>query len=595
VLTAPPQVLDLEDFPLEPDYAALAALLDRPQGKPHEPCFTVIVPLLTNARDETILAQRLKVVGQLHNVGLQELLSRAEHMRQDPRWPAARVIADLKAKSRAYADLRYEYGLQAKLAPTLVFKHWRASKWMATVVDNQAALALGNELLQNVDEWLYGRAERPRMLPTDERNVSWGGSRLQGLRLKGEVGSGRLVWNGPRGARKRLSVALDWASLSAPRLAYLSDPQNCQFVRSGVKREEVRGQVRYFALMVFKGLPYRNAEYLDVMAARLAGSLACCDLGVSTAAVVNAGDEGVASGGGTAFTIKLVTDEQLAERQQEQQRTRRRERALDRSRRANNPDCYDEQGRAIKGQRPKKKSRRGTRLEAVTRAARRTDAIQREQLRTQAARQVAAQAVNVAYEDHPVKGWAQLWGQRLLITAPGALRARIRSEIERLAGSVLELPTQQLALSQHCLCGARVKKDLKTRVHACPSCGLGSQQPLDRDLFSAFLGWLVARSGQVHQDLSQGPFNTAEVRSLAEQLCTAAASPRAPGSSTTKPRGNRKAQQRVQGRLGLAREGQVQTPRSRPAAAISEQPERPGKRIPGDQRQEEPLGCVQDF
>ena len=47
----------------------------------------------------------------------------------------------------------------------------------------------------------------------------------------------------------------------------------------------------------------------------------------------------------------------------------------------------------------------------------------------------------------------------------------------------MRVGTAGTALSQHCLCGARVAKTLGQRVHACPTCGLTG----DRDLVSAAL------------------------------------------------------------------------------------------------------------
>lgn len=85
---------------------------------------------------------------------------------------------------------------------------------------------------------------------------------------------------------------------------------------------------------------------------------------------------------------------------------------------------------------------------------------------------------------------------------------------------MISLDTRRLALSQHCLCGRRVKKDLSTRVHVCTACGLN---PLDRDLFSAFLAYLCARHSVT--DLSTGSLNRAGNRRKAQQLCAPGRAP----------------------------------------------------------------------
>ena len=50
-------------------------------------------------------------------------------------------------------------------------------------------------------------------------------------------------------------------------------------------------------------------------------------------------------------------------------------------------------------------------------------------------------------------------------------------------GRLYRAGTRSTALSQHCLCGARVPKPLAQRTHYCPACGLRA----DRDVTSAVL------------------------------------------------------------------------------------------------------------
>ena len=70
---------------------------------------------------------------------------------------------------------------------------------------------------------------------------------------------------------------------------------------------------------------------------------------------------------------------------------------------------------------------------------------------------------------------------------PGRLIAALERECKASGGMLLRVGTRHTALSQHCLCGARVPKDLGQRVHRCPDCGLDG----DRDLISAALAVLA--------------------------------------------------------------------------------------------------------
>ncbi len=79
--------------------------------------------------------------------------------------------------------------------------------------------------------------------------------------------------------------------------------------------------------------------------------------------------------------------------------------------------------------------------------------------------------------------WFRRWGRACLAFTPGRLMRALAEECKACGGSLLRVGTAQTALSQRCLCGARVAKDLSQRSHNCTSCGLSG----DRDLVSAAL------------------------------------------------------------------------------------------------------------
>lgn len=110
------------------------------------------------------------------------------------------------------------------------------------------------------------------------------------------------------------------------------------------------------------------------------------------------------------------------------------------------------------------------------------------------ARQVAGAVVQehgfqLTMEDCDLRTWARRWGRSLAAFAPGMMISAIQREadavaaVARMAGGVLRASTRTTALSQHCLCGERVSKDLAQRTHRCPSCGLQGA----RDTISAVL------------------------------------------------------------------------------------------------------------
>jgi hypothetical protein len=67
------------------------------------------------------------------------------------------------------------------------------------------------------------------------------------------------------------------------------------------------------------------------------------------------------------------------------------------------------------------------------------------------------------------------------------LVAALKRECQATGGTLSRAGTRSTALSQHCLCGARVPKTLAQRTHDCPHCGLHA----DRDIVSAALAACV--------------------------------------------------------------------------------------------------------
>jgi len=200
-------------------------------------------------------------------------------------------------------------------------------------------------------------------------------------------------------------------------------------------------------------------------------------------------------------------------------RKRRRERALERSRRAANPEQYrlsrrqerEAQRRADAGLPARRVIPKGPRrcngmkpLRAYSkdrlsrsyqrkRAARAADEASSAQAKRACARFVAGLIVlchgfRLAIEAGNLTAWARRWGRSLHAFSPGTLVAAIEREAVATAsqagtwGGLLRASTKT-ALSQYCLCGARVEKTLSDRTHTCPACGLVG----DRDAVAATL------------------------------------------------------------------------------------------------------------
>jgi len=204
---------------------------------------------------------------------------------------------------------------------------------------------------------------------------------------------------------------------------------------------------------------------------------------------------------------------------------RHRERALDRSRRAANPEQYELSsrqcaraerraargfpavrvipmgprrahagGRPRQGYRKDQLSKRYRRVRSEVAASEASVAqAKRDHARRVAGAEVLRHGFLMTIEDHSLRTWARTWGRSLHAFAPGLFLSALRRETAAVAGiastlgGIFRASTRSTALSQHCLCGLRAKKTLAERTHHCPRCGIAG----DRDAVSATLAALV--------------------------------------------------------------------------------------------------------
>jgi hypothetical protein len=163
---------------------------------------------------------------------------------------------------------------------------------------------------------------------------------------------------------------------------------------------------------------------------------------------------------------------------------RRLQRKLDRQRRANNPQHYDEQGRCKKGRKTWHDSQGYQATRRRLAHQERTLAAHRKSLHGQLAHEIVAVGDTIITEKISYRAWQKQFGRSVGLRAPGMFLELLKRTVASTGGILVEVPTQRTKLSQYCHgCGAYVKKPLSLRWHQCP-CGIG---PVQRDLYSAFL------------------------------------------------------------------------------------------------------------
>lgn len=365
-----------------------------------------------------------------------------------------------------------------------------------------------------------------------------------------------VVFSGLADGTLVLPVRLPTAPCNQPILDHLLANPDLWHKVDLVRRRapDAPGGWRYEAHLMALATPYvspsTKARREEVALAEV-GRVAGIDVNVSNLTVASQ----VAGGDLRLTRVDAPTEKRDRGRRR---RERRRQRALERSRRASNRAQYQLSKRQEKRARrraaaglppvevipqgPRVARADGVPLQAYRRdqlskrcrrlqAEQAADAGAAAQARRDRARRVAAEVVGthgyqLVVEDVSISDWARRWGRRLAASTPGLLVAAIDREARAIAavaagqGGVIRIPTRTTALSQHCPCGARVRKSLADRVHRCPTCSIEG----DRDAVSAVLGAFVvlerpAEPTSARVDYAAAGRARAEIHKLLDPHC----------------------------------------------------------------------------
>jgi hypothetical protein len=226
---------------------------------------------------------------------------------------------------------------------------------------------------------------------------------------------------------------------------------------------------RYFVQLVLEGHAFCKPKHAD------AGTdIIGLDIGPSTLAIVP--QQGKAD-------LVMFCEELTPNTRQK----RRLQRQMERQRRANNPENYDEQGRVKKHSKTRLLWRDSKRYKASRRQHATTErklAAHRKSLHGHLAHSIARVGNTIKIEQTSFKAWQKQYGRSMGLRAPGMFVAHLTRIVAKTGGTLSAISAHKTRLSQYCHhCGHYAKKARSQRWHTC-SCGLG---PVQRDLYAAFL------------------------------------------------------------------------------------------------------------
>jgi hypothetical protein len=435
------------------------------------PTFLLELPLAVDPGQGRRLRAHFEAARALYNALLGEALARLHRMWADPAWQAARAIPKTQKQERAaaFSQLRQAYGFSEYDLHEFA-KHANCT-WVADHIDAVTAQTLATRAYQAVNRVCLGKAKKVRFRSKGRGLDSIEGKRNDtGLRFvlqpPEEGNQGWLVWG-----KDRIPAIIDWHD---PVVKYGLDHRikYARLIRRKASSPKAQGAdcqgYRYYVQLALAGTPYQKLKNMP------GHEVIGLDLGPSTLAIVPREGE--------ARLVPLCQELRPNARKK-----RRLERKLDRQRRANNPQNYDEKGRVKKHGKRRltwKNSKGYLAMKRRLAHHERKLAAHRKSLHGRLVNEIIRTGNDIRIEKVSYKGWQKQYGKSVGMRAPGMLIEHLRRTVAKTGGILHEFPTRTTKLSRYCHgCRTYAKKALSERFHIC-SCGIG---PVQRDLYSAFL------------------------------------------------------------------------------------------------------------
>jgi hypothetical protein len=466
------------------------------------PTFLLELPLRVDAGQAARLRAHLEVARCFYNALLSEAKKRLQQMRSDPAWQAARSIARSQKRERqaAFAHLRHQYGF-SEYALHEYAKAARQS-WFADHLDSTMVQTLATRAFQAVNRVCRGLAKKVRFKSKGRGLDGVEGKRndtgMRFLLQKPEEGNGCWVLWG----EDRIPALIEWKD----PLVQHGLRHQIKYIRL-IRRKATSSQAkgadsegnRYAVQLVLKGTPYqkpKNHPGTDTIG---------LDIGPSSVAIFS--QQG---------TVQLKTF--CEELKPDHRKKRRLERKMERQRRANNPENYDEQGRVHKHGKHRLSWKNSQGYLATRRQHARAErklAAHRKSLHGKLVNDLLRVGNHLQIEKTSFQGWQKLYGKSVALRAPGMFVAHLTRIVAKTGGTLREVGTSTTRLSQYCHgCQTYVKKPLSQRWHHC-ACGVG---PVQRDLYSAFL-LAYLPSAKTIPSIAHEEWEGAEPRLLAAMEC----------------------------------------------------------------------------
>lgn len=429
--------------------------------KEKTPTFVATIQLKADSKKKKQLLVFSDCGRQLYNACLGECLKRLRAIQRTDLYKETIQLSkmskkDIEKRKANFKNLNEKYGFSDYSIQSFGTKTKNDSKFIAEHLGTHVCQKLSTRAFKAVQKYAFKQAKKVRFKPKGEF-----------VSLEGKNNETFLTYsNGYVFVGKNLTLKC----LIDPKDKWMQYAlkQKIKFCR--IIKKEVKGKNRFYVQLILEGYPYRKYE--------LGKEEVGLDIGPSTIAIV-----GESKAELKEFCEGLV----LLDKEK-----RRINRKVDRQRRANNPNNYQNNGVVNKGKKQWIYSSRFKKTRTEHRELERKIKEVRKHLHGRDTNQLLQLASSIQTEKLSYKAFQKLYGKSIGRKAPSKFLKILKRKVQSQGGEFREFPTYSTKLSQTCHCGMIKKKPLKERWHKC-ECGVVAQ----RDLYSAFLARYVTKSNHV--------------------------------------------------------------------------------------------------
>lgn len=430
--------------------------------------YILTLKLDTEDFQEDILNARLEIGRNIYNSCLGELYKRYNHMRESKQYKKISKLSKGKDRNKQFNELNNKYGLTDYSLHNFVRpiqKHFKDN------IDSFSAQKIATRCFGAFQKLMFHIADKVQFKKYGEMDSVEGKSNKTGIRFKDD----KLVWNG-----LEIDIIIKNNDIYAQK-AIQDKVKYCRIVR-----KMIRGKYKYYVQLVMEGLPpiKTDKETGEIKRSIGLGNVGI-DIGTRTIAI------------SSKYDVKLL--ELCPEVENIEKRKNLLQRKLDRQRRANNSNNFNEDGTIKRGIKSAwVKSKKYLRAQNELRDIQRKQASIRKQSHEKLANYIISLGDRILVETMQFAGLQKRnkkttintktgkfnkkkrFGKSLANKAPSMLIEIINRKLKYDGMEILKINTQKVKASQYShFTGEYNKKELKDRWNE------GIQ--IQRDCYSAFL------------------------------------------------------------------------------------------------------------